>query len=87
MKPSFPKISSNAQINDEYKSRINNVIDYIESNLKSEMTLDKLADVANFSSFHFHRIFKTIIGETLNQFIQRIRIEKAAALLINNPKF
>ena len=87
MKPNSPKISSNSLINDEYKSRINTVIDYIESNLKSEMSLQTLAEVANFSSFHFHRIFKTIIGETLNQFIQRIRIEKVATLLINNPKF
>jgi AraC family transcriptional regulator len=87
MKQNSSKISSNSFINDEYKSRINNVIDYIEENIKSEMSLKKLAEVANFSNFHFHRIFKTMMGETLNQFIQRIRIEKAAMLLINNPKF
>jgi AraC family transcriptional regulator len=87
MKQNSSKISSNSYINDEYKSRINNVIDYIEENIKSEMSLKKLAEVANFSNFHFHRIFKTMMGETLNQFIQRIRIEKAAMLLINNPKF
>jgi AraC family transcriptional regulator len=27
-----------------------------------------------------------MVGETLNQFIQRIRIEKAATMLLNNPK-
>jgi AraC family transcriptional regulator len=73
-------------LREEYISRINRVIDYIESNISNELYLDKLAHVANFSPFHFHRIFSAIIGEPLNQFIQRIRLEKAATYLIENPK-
>lgn len=69
----------------EYVGRINRVLDYIEQNLESELTLKMLAKVANFSEFHFHRIFKSIVGETLNQFIQRRRAEKAAGMLIGNP--
>lgn len=45
-----------------------------------------LADVAHFSPFHFHRIFAALVGETLNQFVRRLRVEKAASLLLNNPK-
>lgn len=71
---------------EEYISRINKVIDYIELNINKELKLEKLARVANFSMFHFHRIFTSIMNEPLNQFIQRIRIEKAAILLITNPK-
>ena len=56
----------------EYTSRINKVLDYIENNLDRSFTLDELARVANFSKFHFHRIFYSFIGETLFQFIQRI---------------
>ena len=70
----------------EYMGRINRVIDHIESNLDGNLKLDTLAGVANFSPFHFHRIFSAIVGETLNQFIQRIRLEKAASQLIDNPK-
>ena len=70
----------------EYISRINRVIDYIEANLQEELSLNSLADVSNFSRFHFHRIFKSMVGETLNQFINRIRIEKAASQLIINPR-
>lgn len=69
----------------EYLSRINNVIDYIENNISSKFSLDELSSVANFSKFHFHRIFAAIIGETLNSYILRIRLEKAATLLIHNP--
>jgi AraC family transcriptional regulator len=71
---------------EEYIVRINRVIDYIERNTDQELSLEILAEVANFSRFHFHRIFRAMVGETLNQFIQRIRLEKAAAQLIVNPK-
>lgn len=71
---------------DEYISRINRVIDHIESHIDRPMSLEELADVAHFSRFHFHRIFKALVGETLHQFIQRIRVEKAAVRLIAQPK-
>ena len=73
-------------LREEYISRINRVIDYIENNYSKAMSLDALADVAGFSRFHFHRIFSAMVGEPLNQFIIRIRVEKAAAMLTNNPK-
>ncbi|MCP4692090.1 MAG: AraC family transcriptional regulator [Desulfobacterales bacterium] len=70
---------------EEYVSRINRVIDHIETNLDGNLSLESLARVASFSRFHFHRIFKAMVGETLNQFIQRVRLEKAAARLIASP--
>ncbi len=74
------------QLQQEYKARLNCVIDHIEANIGQELSLDTLADVANFSKFHFHRIFRAVTGETLNQFINRRRVEKAASQLIYNPK-
>lgn len=69
-----------------YISRINRVIDYIETNIDGDLSLETLARLANFSPFHFHRIFQTTVGETLNQFCLRVRLEKAAMQLISNPK-
>ena len=37
--------------------------------------------MAAFSPFHFHRVFFTLTGETLFAYIQRQRLEKAAAVL------
>lgn len=71
---------------EEYISRVNRVIDYVDENIKNELTLDRLSRIANFSNYHFHRIFKAIIGEPLNKYIQRIRIEKAVTPLIYNPR-
>jgi AraC family transcriptional regulator len=73
-------------LSEEYSARINRVIDYIETNLDQALSLETLAGVANFSPFHFHRIFRAVVGETLGEFIQRRRIEKAASQLIYNPK-
>ncbi len=71
---------------EEYKSRINRVLDYIEAHADKDFSLEELAGVAHFSKFHFHRLFYSLVGETLFQFIQRIRLERAAAMLVANPK-
>lgn len=68
--------------NNEYALRINKVLDYIENHYSEELSLEKIADIACFSKYHFHRIFYAAIGETLFDFIQRIRLEKSANKLI-----
>lgn len=73
-------------LREEYVSRINRVIDYIENHIDEELSLEVLAGVADFSPFHFHRVFGAMMGETLNHFIQRIRVEKSAMKLAANPK-
>ncbi len=68
----------------EYISRVNKVLDYIEKHISENFSLEELAGVAAFSKYHFHRIFYSITGETLFQFIQRVRIERAAYQLLAN---
>jgi len=68
----------------EYVARINRVVDYIKANLDGNLSLDTLAGVALFSKFYFHRIFKSMIGESLGEFVTRARIERAAFMLANN---
>ena len=58
----------------EYIHRINRVVDYIEANLDEDHSLEKLAGVACFSPFHFHRIFRALTGETINNYVKRIRL-------------
>ena len=70
----------------EYIFRINRVIDFIDTNIDAKLNLEILAGVANFSPFHFHRTFSAFTGETLNNFIKRLRIEKAASLLLSNSE-
>src|SRR6202451_4138911 len=73
--------SQKTPANSEYTLRINRVIDYLRGNLDRQVKLEELAKVACFSEFHFHRIFSAISGETLSNFTNRLRLEKAARLL------
>jgi len=72
--------------NNEYVNRINTVLDYLNNNYSQELSLESLANIANFSKYHFHRIFKGVVGESLYKYIQRIRIEKAAHSLMYSDK-
>jgi AraC family transcriptional regulator len=67
--------------NEIYRSRINKVIDYVNNNLDKSMSLEELASVAFFSPYHFHRIFMAVTGESVNNFTNRLRLEKTARLL------
>jgi len=67
--------------NEIYRSRINKAIDHVNSNLHRSIRLEELASVAFFSPFHFHRVFVAVTGETVNNFTNRMRNEKAARLL------
>ncbi len=80
------KNSHQKYLREEYTARVNRVIDHIEANIDQELSLSKLAEIAGFSVFHFHKIFSSLIGETLYGFIQRVRVEKAAVMLLQNPK-
>lgn len=68
----------------EYRARINRVMDYIESNIDKPADLGVMAGIAHFSPYHFHRIFTVMTGETPNGFLQRVRLEKAAQLLLGS---
>lgn len=68
----------------EYEKRINRVLEFIEAGLHQDIRLDRLAEVACFSPFHFHRIFTALMGEPPAEFVRRLRLERAANLLLNS---
>jgi AraC family transcriptional regulator len=70
----------------EYLSRIHAVQDYIERHLGSALRLEELARVARISPFHFHRLYRSLTGESLYQFILRLRLERAAWRLLSEPE-
>lgn len=69
-----------------YRQRINAVIDYVNAHLDRAHSLDELSRIARFSKFHFHRVFKNVTGETVNEFVKRLRLERAVKLLRRVPR-
>jgi AraC family transcriptional regulator len=68
-----------------YKARVDAAIMFITEHMAENINLENLAQVANFSAFHFHRIFSAVMGETPQQFLNRVRLERAANYLVKNP--
>jgi AraC family transcriptional regulator len=68
----------------EYRRRVCLAMNYISANLDTPLSLEEIAGAASFSMFHFHRIFKAVVGETVSEFIRRLRLELAANRLLSN---
>jgi AraC family transcriptional regulator len=64
-----------------YQERIARVVLHIERNLDEPLTLEQLAEVASFSPFHFHRVFRGMVGEPVKEHVRRLRLERAAVRL------
>lgn len=69
-----------------YTIQINRAIDFIENNYSRKITVSKLADVAGLSHYHFHRIFKTVTGETVNDYIKIFKMARIYKALVNSNK-
>jgi AraC family transcriptional regulator len=50
----------------------------IESRLDADLSLEALARVANFSQFHFQRVFRQVAGLSPAAFVRRLRLDRAA---------
>jgi AraC family transcriptional regulator len=61
-----------------YKERILAVLVHIQQHLDEDLSLNELARVAHFSPFHFHRIFRGLTGESVQEHVRRLRLERAA---------
>jgi AraC family transcriptional regulator len=71
----------------EWSERMNAAIDYIEGNLAGEIDINKAAEKAACSSFHFQRMFMVIVGFTPAEYARRRRLTLAAReLLSSNAK-
>lgn len=58
------------------------VIDYIGKHLDEKLSLEQLSEIACFSKYHFHRLFKVYTGLSLSQYIRWLRLKRAAYQLM-----
>lgn len=68
----------------DYRRRIARVIDAIIREPHAPHTVERLAALAHFSPFHFHRIYRNVMGETVAETVQRLRLAEAADRLAGN---
>lgn len=66
-----------------YHRRIQKTIDYIERHLDEPLTLQELAKIAEFSEFHYLRVFQTMVGDTVMEYVRKRRLAVAACEIAN----
>lgn len=69
-----------------YEARIERVTAYIHEHMDEPLDLDRLADVACLSRFHWHRIYRAVSGETVVQTLKRVRLSRAGFDLSRTDK-
>jgi len=61
-------------------------INYIEKNLKTDITPEELAQMAGYSVWHYQRLFAQVTGVPLAAYINRRRLDRALAEISVNRK-
>ena len=69
------------QTETSYADRIGRVLDRIAAQADAPLQLGELAEVAAFSAYHFHRVFRAVTGETVQEVVRRVRMSRAAHAL------
>jgi AraC family transcriptional regulator len=65
----------------DYNDRLNRVTAYIYDHLDDDIDLNRLAEVACLSPYHWHRIYHAMHGETIATTVRRLRLHRAAGYL------
>ena len=66
--------------------RVNLAIDYIVGHLGRRLKLADVAHAAMLSPFHFHRVFQALVGETVSDFVKRLRLDRALFMMAHRRK-
>ncbi|PWU21794.1 MAG: hypothetical protein C5B49_02040 [Bdellovibrio sp.] len=61
----------------DHIGRIQRAIDYIEEHLKDELSTESIADVTYFSMWHFQRVFSSIVGDSVKEYVRKRRLASA----------
>lgn len=74
--------SANENRQKDLMDKFNTVFDYLDRHFSEDLTLEKVADVAGFSKFHFSRLFKQCSGYNFYDYLCFKRIKSAEMLLL-----
>src|ERR1700733_15612717 len=67
-----------------YQARLDRVVDHIYAHLVYDIRPEGVAEVACLSSYHWHRIYVAMRGETIGATIRRLRLQRGADRLANS---
>jgi len=70
----------------QYHEVVKTALEYIEQNLKTDITAEELAQMANYSTYHYYRLFLSVVGSSISGYILKRRLDHALAEIANGRK-
>lgn len=70
----------------DYYNKMQKALDYIEEHIKEDISLEELSDITFYSTHHFHRIFQSIVGIPVADYIRKRKLSVAAQEIIETDK-
>ncbi|MBN3561190.1 AraC family transcriptional regulator [Aliamphritea spongicola] len=64
--------------------RFFNSIDFIEQHLYDKISVHEIAAASHYSTYHFSRMFKAMVGETPKEYLRKRRLTVAAKRLLSD---
>ncbi|MDF2962852.1 MAG: AraC family transcriptional regulator [Paenibacillus sp.] len=75
----------NASVSKKKKS-VWNIVHYVYTNFRQEITLQSLAELFHLSAPHISTSFKQVMGENFHDFLEKTRISHACSLLVSSEQ-
>jgi AraC family transcriptional regulator len=69
-----------------YQQKLEDLLEFIQNNLNSDLNIKTLAAHSGISMFHFHRIISAYLGESLGSYINHLRLDTAARAIKNTDE-
>lgn len=70
----------------KYLDAFERVIIYMENHLNENISVHEISKVSGYSYYHFTRIFHSVLGESVGNYIQKRRLTKATQMLLYSDK-
>jgi AraC family transcriptional regulator len=70
----------------DYHIQIQKTIEFIEEHMSDNLSLTRLSRIACFSKYHFHRVFQTMVGDSVMEYVRKRRLAKAAYQIAHTDK-
>ena len=70
-----------APVSEKNISKMQDIVHYINENLSSPLSLRDVASIAHMESTYFSKCFKTATGEGFQEYLTKVRLQKAEQLL------
>ena len=70
----------------DYFKNLQKTLDYIEEHIKEDITLEQLSGLCFYSTHHYHRVFQSVIGIPVADYIKKRKLSVASGEIIGTDK-